>query len=89
MRLALCALRVDMHIPLRKGNDNTFSIKFLVDHTVQFVDNPAFVMWSVGPTEQFEIQGRIAEGAKSYTWLRFGRDQRIIMGRFEQNLLPK
>jgi len=50
------------------------------------VDNSAFVTWAVGPTQQLEVQGRIAEGAKSHTCSRFLRNQWIVTSRFEQEL---
>ena len=56
MRLALCALRMHIHIPLGKGDDNAGLVECFVDGPIQLVNNPSLVMRPVSPAQQLKIQ---------------------------------
>ena len=57
MRLALCALRMNMYIPLRKGNNNTRLAKRFIDVPIQLVNYLSLVVGPMGPAQQFKIKG--------------------------------
>ncbi len=87
MRLALCALRMHIHIPLRERDHNSGLVECFVDGPIQLVSNPALVMRPVSPAQQLKIQGRVPEGTKPYPGLRFGHDKRVIASHGEKNFL--
>lgn len=63
---------MQINIPLRKGDFDTFGIKPLVDIPAEGMNQPSPIMRSGSPAKQLEFKGGITESTKSYPWFRVG-----------------
>lgn len=70
--------RAHVQIALRKRNHNVVCDESFVNSAMEFVIQPATVYRPLNPAQQFEVQTRIAETAKSNAWLGYRADLLVI-----------